>query len=386
MKIHFFLENSCSQLGFGDSIVIKQIVNGLKLLGVESEVSNNLSHVQQADIVFLSNVYLDLNPKMQLLKLLSKPYHLIPFYEDVSHYLKSAFGFFAFHASKLQKTSPLTFEKFMHSFQFEVRDHNKLNRDVIEGAQSIIANTAKEKETILKDYPNKRVEVIHWAAGQKFDTPEEAFTSQYHLLKKEYIIQVGRFEPRKNQIASILSTKKSKVPLVLISSHIFKQHLPYVKCCLELARQARNSPVIIFSQDLENEDHPNLKVHKIKAPLSKGQLLNAYKNSALHIHPAFYELPGFTTLESAKLGIPTIASNWSTLKSYLLENKVELSDKRIKYVDPTDIETMSKLVDSEIGKSYSKLIDPLYERGDLEVAKEFNNIYNDCENRTKPLS
>ena len=386
MKIHFFLENSCSQLGFGDSIVIKQISSGLKKLGLDSEVSKNIEQLQKADIIFLSNVYLDLNPKMQLLMLLSKPYHLIPFYEDISHYLKSAFGFFAYHVSQLEKPSPISFEQYMLNFQFKVRDHNKLNEDVINGAQTLIANTHQEKQNLLRDYPDKHIEVIHWTAGQKFDGEEEEFTSIYGLTKKEYIIQVGRFEPRKNQIASILATKNSPKPLLLIASHIFDQHIPYAKCCIEIAKQRRKAPVIILSQHLESKAHPNVKIFKLESPLSTGQLKSAYIYSALHLHPAFYELPGFTTLESIKLGVPTIASNWSTLNSYLLENKVELSDKRLMYVDPTDVQTMSQLVETESGKSYPKMTHSLFEREEIDVAKEFNNIYNDCENRIKSLS
>ena len=63
--------------------------------------------------------------------------------------------------------------------------------------------------------------------------------------------------------------------------------------------------------------------------ISQELLVSAYQNAGLYLHPAFYELPGYVYLEAAKLGTPTIATEWSTLSDYFTneEGDYELDDR-----------------------------------------------------------
>lgn len=389
MKFHFFSSSKCNPLGFGDHVALQQLCLGLKQHGHICSISENPSDCIDADYVFLSNVYTDLNPKMHLLHLLEKPFHLIPFYEDIHTYLKPCLAFFAYHYTQLKNPSSLSFQDFLNRFQLSYRNHNQLNHSVVQSAVSCLTNSYHEKTVLMQDHPNSDIQVIHWPAGQTFDMPEEDFLSLCNLKYKEYIIQIGRMEPRKNQIASILATQHLEVPLVLVSSIIFKQHIPYAKTCIEIAKQQRKAPVIILSQDLSYDiSHPFVKTIHLNKPLSSGLLLNAYKSALVNLHPAFYELPGFTTLESIKLGTPTIASNWSTLKAYLRETRTQIPKDHIQYVDPTNIENIKKNLYACIEKSFPSIESPIYSYTPQDMAKEFLSIYGQggyyrCENRSK---
>ncbi|MCF7852164.1 MAG: hypothetical protein K9M07_02865 [Simkaniaceae bacterium] len=367
MRFHFFAPLSPPSSGLGDQIAIKQIAMGLSDLKHEVTISENISEVIEADIVFLSNVYLNLNAKLQVLTLLNKPFHLIPFYEDTELYLRHSMAFFTYHALQIN----MPFESYCKKFHFPIYDHNQINQPALAAANSIFVNSVSEKRSILKKQPHHHIHVIPWSPGQILNQFSENFPSFCSLDQQSYILQVGRLEPRKNQIASILATRDIAYPLVLVATHLFENNKSYANTCIELAKQTRRSPVIILSMNLPSLKTPNLHIISLKAPLSTQLLMSAYQHAALNLHPAFYELPGFTTLESAGLGIPTIATEWSTLKDYFLEDDLYTLDDRIEYIEPTNIKGLETLINKKLGTKYPISNHPIYRRTYIDVAKDF---------------
>ena len=133
----------------------------------------------------------------------------------------------------------------------------------------------------------------------------DAFLKFSGLGKKGYVLQVGRLEPRKNQLASVLAMRNRDLPLVLISSYIAIPHRRYAEVVLSAIVKWRRAPTIVYSEQLEPREEGALSVRKLERDqFGVDLLISAYQNCALHLHPAFMELPGYTYLEAAKLGHP----------------------------------------------------------------------------------
>ena len=169
-----FFRPACSLLGFGDNIALRQLMEGLSQSGHKTTMSEELSDCIEADHIFLCNTYLDLNPKAQALSLINRSYSLIPFFEDN---------------------------------QFDHR-----NSQLFTKANFVIANSEREKGAILFHYPSANVHVIHWAPGQEFEMSEP------FECPDSFILQVGRIEPRKNQLTTVSGNAREPPPSC---SHLF---------------------------------------------------------------------------------------------------------------------------------------------------------------------
>src|SRR5262249_28259494 len=109
---------------------------------------------------------------------------------------------------------------------------------------------------------------------------------------------------------------------------------------------------------------------KLPQPL----LISAYQNAGLNLHPAFCELPGLTCLEAAKLGVPTVASEWTTLRDYFTDpvTHAYTLDDRITYVSPYHISAITDKIQEQFGKKIDKHFDhPLFHRTKIDVARDF---------------
>ena len=116
-----------------------------------------------------------------------------------------------------------------------------------------------------------------------------------------------------------------------------------------------------------------LQIIHLDKGLSQKLLISAYQNAGLYLHPAFYELPGYTYLEAAKIGTPIIASTWGTIQDYFIDpiTKEYSLDQRIRYCLPYDINGIEKHILCHFGKRYGLSNHPIFDRNEMDVASEF---------------
>ena len=174
-------------------------------------------------------------------------------------------------------------------------------------------------------------------------------------------------------MSTILATMDFGAPLVFIATKT--RNKLYESLCLEAALRFRKGPTLIISQDL-----PYMKRGPVEViPMPNGDKISdetvssAFAHAALHCHPAFTETPGYTYLESARLGIPTIASEWATIKDYFIDQKTGEStlDDRIEYALPYDLLHLKALVEKKFGKTYPPCFDhPVFQRTKRDMAEE----------------
>lgn len=384
MKLFFFHNTSDRFPWIGDKTSIEVIIQGLKELNIPCYLGKNIEESYNYDFVFLSAICCDLNPLKKSLELLQKNYGVIPFQEDYLNSSGAAFSFFGYVKNALlsedcNERLQALYEQpeLIRYIPFEPKKYALINHEVLKNARLCIANSKTEEKTIKRDCKNAVTEVVPWTPGLLFEKNypyDDAFLDWIKLPPKSYILHIGRFEPRKNQLASILATRHLDIPLVFIASSSFDGYREYALTCLEAIQRLRKAPTIIISGTMPSQDLGLLKIIGVDQTkgLSPSLLISSYQNAGLYLHPAFYELPGYVNLEAAKLGTPCIATEWSTLRDYFTsqEGKYELDD-RILYSSPYDINRLEKQILIHFGRYYEPGSHPSFFRKPNDVAKDF---------------
>ena len=387
MKITLVGPGKTGRKWLGDRKALSTLNRGLQSLGVASVHSEDFDDIASADFVFLSNIVGNLTPKYNLLRLLNKPFGLINFHEDYIRYTGPCYGFYGFIHQSLMGRRDFELERLIevpdlvYYFAPPPRLPAYINREVIRAAHVCVANSESEKRTILRDCPTANAQVVPLTTGfaeANAYEDSDAFLKFSGLDKKGYVLQVGRLEPRKNQLASVLAMRHFDRPLVFISSYVAKPYRKYAETVLQAIVKWRKAPTIIFSEQMEEREEGALSVRRLKKDqLDVPLLISAYQNCALHLHPAFMELPGYTYLEAAKLGAPTVGSSWATVKDYFTDPKTGAYtlDDRIKYVErPYDIFEIETLIKEQMDRDFAPSCHPILHRTLEEMAADFLKI------------
>lgn len=347
----------------GDLKALSALASGLAELGHETKMVSTLadSFAAASDYVFLGSACLNLEPSYHLLNLLRKPYSVIPFYEDFNLFYPSSMMFYdrVWESLKTKTKFGMIDVKdslFLYGKKYEnqAKKSIELNGNVLKGAEVCIATSQKEATLIWQDHqiPSK-IALLPTPIHQR--ESDGSFLQLTGLKKGEYILQVGRMEAKKNQLASILACSDHKAPLVFVSTINYARNRYYVQTCIEAILEYRKAPTIIISQILESQKIGPLQIIQMpnNEKLPQSTVHDAIENAGLHIHPSFHETPGYTYLESAYFGIPTIASEWTSIREYFTnEGGTYLLDDRMEFCLPYEVEKMRELVSKKFGKSY----------------------------------
>lgn len=414
MKFAFVRPQGYSEWG-GDLKALSDIEQGLKQLGHDVFVTSENIQALCADFIFFVGTLVDRAPDLSFMRLMQRDYGCIAFHEDHLLFSGPSFGF-AYYVSgildqNIEDGVSFSLDDLMERphliFYFDrMRPFQAMmNYEFLKEAKYIIANSHTEQKTLLRDAPGCNAKVVYWAAGHTGDLveePNDSFLRFAGVEKGNYILQVGRMMLRKNQLGTLLAAKDLDIPLVFIAMNNCEPS--YEEIFFAAAAKWRKAPTILISQHLPSKTIGSLRI--IGAPngriLSKDLVLSAFANAGLHVHPAFYELPGYTYLESARFGVPTIASEWGSLKDYFTDfssepiAKLSASDKsmilsqsdkiaqkgdisgrytfddRIEYVLPYDISAIRKLIEKKFGQKYPRQpLHPIYKRKPVDVGRDF---------------
>ncbi len=384
MKVSIFSRFNEHQKWGGDLEAMYSIAQGMSSLGVDATVISDFSEFTPCDMMFLTSTCLDLREHIRFLNLIDQPYSLIGFHEDQIKYGGVSLGFYEYIKGCLAGACdpdlpeiPFSLEALLenphliHYYTVLPRKHSLRNYEVMKQARVCFANSHAEARTMKRDCPSCNAQVVHLTSGAAVDFKKESsreFLDFTGLSTNGYILQVGRCEPRKNQLATILSTRDLDIPLVFIATQ--GGHTDYEFSCLEAILKWRKAPTIVISQYLAETQMGPLRVIAMpnREKLSLSMLQSAFAHAALHLHPAFMELPGYTYFESVALGTPTIASSWATIDEYFASPPL---DDRMEYCEPYDLPAMTRLIEKKLGKRYpTEPVHPVFKRTRVDVARE----------------
>jgi hypothetical protein len=360
MRITIISRQDADNKWGGDLKVLSDLHEGLCALGVDAHFVPEFNPGDKADFVFLSSTSLDLRCYHNLFSLIGQRFGLIAFHEDCQKYFGPAFGLYHYvrAALKGEKDEGFSFDverlfeipELIFYYAIPPRKSAFVNYEVLKDAAVCIANTPTEAATLKRDCPRARVQISALNPDVLDFSEDSTFLKWAGLSSNEYILQVGRFEMRKNQLATILATKDLDLPLVFIATKTNYEW--YEEVCLEAIKKWRKAPTLIISEKLKPGCDGKLKILSMPdgKKLSLPMLKSAFNHAAIHVHPAFYELPGLTYFESVSQGVPTLASSWTTIEDYFQGTLNGL----IEYVLPYELSKMKTLVEEKAGKRFPK--------------------------------
>lgn len=364
---------------------LETVQEGLQSLGVAVKAGKMAADVLDCEFVFLSNTCMDQRANAKVLSDKGIPFALIGFHEDFVAYYGMSMGFAEYVSMCLKKLDEDGVklavddlwecpERIAYYGQPPPRSI-LLNVPVMREARFCLVSSHREARTMKRDCPASRPEVVFWNAAlcDESDDYSDEFLEIIGLSRGEYILQVGRLETRKNQLASVLATRNLDVPLVLVATKGYQNW--YDLLVVNAAAGYRKAPTLLVSEEYPTQIvGGNTRIIQMPGgrPLSEQCIRSAYQNCGLHLHPAFWESPGYTYLEAAKIGVPTVASEWGTLQDYCeFGGHDKYMRDRFTYVCPYDLPGIERAVKRDFGRQVDKdYTHPIFKRTQEDVARE----------------
>ena len=161
-------------------------------------------------------------------------------------------------------------------------------------ADILLPNAHAEGEELIAECGVER-ERVHFVPNATESSITEAspaaFVAEYGM--RDFLLCVGRVEPRKNQLRLIQAAKLNRQPLVIVDP-VHPDHADYRATC---------------ERALGSES-------KILEKLSDEMLSSAYAAAKVHALPSFFETTGLVTLEAALADCNVVVNDQAHTREY----------------------------------------------------------------------
>jgi len=222
-------------------------------------------------------------------------------------------------------------------------------RVILSNVDLLIPNSEAEKKLLIEEFGvlETKVKVIPNGVDEEIFDPEK-IDSQEAFKKvgvKDFVLEVGRIEPVKNQIALIMQIP-SQIPLVFVGR---KGHEEYYKRVKDLAAARGN---VFFFEEVEH-----------------GCLPDFYVLAKVHALPSLRETPGLASLEAGIMGCNIVSTNRGPTYEYFGEHAW--------YCDPCKPESIKDAVEKAFSTPKNSVLrSRIRERFTWKiVAKETLEVY-----------
>lgn len=382
MKINIIARAEAANWG-GDTRIIDNLVHGLASIGVSVEKTTDDVVPKGGENYVVTNTCLDQRAVAARLAAARAPYFVLPFHEDFLSYLPASLGFAQLVQCALVRQPyfglPVTVQDIIDSPElaryFPARPllTGRLNAPVLAGARAVLPSSEFERTTVLRDAPQANCRAMLYPTNQsdKFaGAAPERFARAYGI-QGPYILQVGRLETRKNQLATILAARDIDLPLVFIATRGYQDF--YEKLVINAIVRFRRHPTYIVSQSMPDTHLGPLKIVRMHQgeKLPWDMLESAYRGAIVNCHPAFYELPGLTYMESIWLGVKTICSTRTSIAEYVVGGGQPAQG--LHWVDPTDVGALQRALMAAIHHD-GALTATLAPKEDAEYAAQWAEV------------
>lgn len=317
----------------GDSVQMLKTKAELENLGIEVDVSTELApDLSSYQIVHLFNLtriqetyFQAKNAQRQ-----GKPIALSTIYWPLD--VLNARGNRSMKSLLGRVLSADQFEKIKAIAKFFVRkERSEASRYLIKHNFSDMQREAVEMSTVC--LPNAETEIIklnealrikvtnyvvvpnavdYSAAANAAANP----SGQYSEFK-DFLICVGRIEPRKNQLNLLKAIEGSNYKLLLVGKCAAGQGRYYKK----VMREVRRNPHIKYMENIDNV-----------------KLYHIYKQCKVSVQPSWFETPGLASLEAASMGCSIVVSVDGTTCDYFGDYAL--------YCDPSSPESIREAIDA----------------------------------------
>jgi len=182
---------------------------------------------------------------------------------------------------------------------------------LFKNADLLLPNTKAEAELIKKFFPfisEEKIRIIPNGVDERFAEADPELFRKHYNIDYDFVLNVARLEPRKNQLSLIKALKGTGLKLIIIGNQSVWPE--YTKLCFKEANEN-----VLFINELSHED-----------PL----LASAYASAKVFALPSSEETPGISALEAAIAGCSVVVTQRGGAQEYLKDFA--------KYVDPNSID------------------------------------------------
>ncbi|NGM90409.1 glycosyltransferase family 4 protein, partial [Parapusillimonas sp. SGNA-6] len=224
--------------------------------------------------------------------------------------------------------------------------YDKKFKYAVRHADKIVAISQQTKEDIVQfyDIPKQKIEVIYQGCHPAFKTvkteADKAAIRKKYNFPKNFILNVGSIEPRKNAFQLVKAVENMDIPLVIIGKE---------------TKYAQEIHQYIQQKGLQN------KVYILQG-FTMGELATIYAMADIFVYPSKYEGFGIPIIEALYAGTPVITNGTGVFP--------EAGGPFSCYVDPENIEELSQAIGTVL--SDSDLRRKMSEQGRI-YAQRFND-------------
>ncbi|MGJ1348386.1 glycosyltransferase family 4 protein [Sphingobacterium siyangense] len=224
--------------------------------------------------------------------------------------------------------------------------YKKKFKHACEASDRIVAISQCTKNDIVDLFhiAEEKIDVVYQGCHEAFKTikTEEQKSELRNKLKlpKDFLLNVGTIEPRKNILPTVKAIKDIDIPLVIVG-----KPTRYHREVMDYIRQNNMENRIFFFQGLAMEE-----------------LAILYASATIFIYPSIYEGFGIPIIEALYSGTPVITSKMGVFP--------EAGGPTSCYIDPTDIPQIQHAIATLLVDSSKR--HEMSEKG-LEFVQKFND-------------
>lgn len=199
-------------------------------------------------------------------------------------------------------------------------------RKMFQVSDMIVPNSKSEAIQISRFFsiPKEKMFVVPNGVDKEFAfISKDAFVQMYSL--ENFILYVGRIEPRKNQLNLIKAMKGIDKKLVLIGDAVSGYEEYYEEC----KRSARDN--VHFLGGMKHDD---------------SLLKSAYAACEVFVLPGWFETPGLAALEAGIAGAKLVVTSGGSTKDYFGEH--------VLYIDPSSVSDINTKIIESLKKEKTK--------------------------------
>lgn len=206
----------------------------------------------------------------------------------------------------------------------------RLNRQLVALSDILLPNSQVEADYLKTFFAADRakIRIIHNAADMKFaEARPESFIQKYGI--KDFVLCVGKIEPRKNQLNLVRALSGTGMKLVLIGSSI-PQKIDYYHQVLNVISKEDNF------------------YHIESLPHDSDLLASAYAAAKVHVLLGRNETPGIVNLEAGLAGDNIVVAACPPVREYLGDYAL--------YCNPDSMEEVRKTVAFAMNKKKTTIM------------------------------
>ena len=194
-------------------------------------------------------------------------------------------------------------------------------RKMMELSDLLLPNSQSEAEQLQRFFrvPKEKIKTVPNGVDPSFaDAKPDLFCSKYGI--RDFVLTVGRIEPRKNQLQMIRALKGVKIPYVIIGDPV-TQYWDYYRCC-----QTESGSNVHFLSALRHD-----------SPL----LASSYAACKVFLLASWLETPGLAAMEAALAGAKLVITNQGAAPEYFQDFASYVSPWSLSEIRETTLKALS---------------------------------------------